>query len=307
VIQFLRKYGRHHRYVLARTLEHVVRAPLASAMTVGAIGITLALPAGLYVAVENLRHVSQGWDTGGQISLYVKRDATDAAIERLADRLHRMRGVARVEYISRAQALAEFKKLSGFGEALNVLDRNPLPAVLVVHPSPGQNAEALQTMLRELRSHDIVDSAQLDVEWVRRLHALLALAERAVWALGGLLSLAVLLTIGNTIRLAVLNRRDEIEVMRLMGGTDAFIRRPFLYSGVIQGLLGAALTWAILGLVHIFLSDGISELTSSYGSDIRIEGLTGRAATVLLIAGAFLGWLGSRLAVSRHLRAIQPS
>lgn len=307
MIQFLRRYGRHHRYVLAKTAEHIFRAPLAAAMTIGAIGITLALPAGLYVAVENLRRVSHDWDTGGQISLYLKRDATEVSIDKLADRIRHLRGVARVDYISRAQALAEFKRLSGFGEALNVLDRNPLPAVLVVHPSAGQGPEALQNLLRELRGYEIIDSAQLDVEWVRRLHALLALAERAVWALGALLSLAVLLTIGNTIRLAVLNRRDEIEVMKLMGGTDTFIRRPFLYSGVVHGLFGAALTWGILWLINAFLSDGIAELASSYGGNLRIEGLSGRAAAVLLIGGALLGWLGSRLAVGRHLRAIQPS
>lgn len=307
MIRFLRKYGRHHRHVLATTLQQLARAPLASLMTVAAIGITLALPTGLYVVIDNLQRMSQGWDTGGQISLFMKRDAAESSIEKLAERVRRMRAVARVDYISRGQALAEFKQLSGFGEALNVLDRNPLPALLVVHPTPGQNPEALQALLRDLRGNDLVETAQLDVEWVRRLHALLALAERAVWSLGALLALAVLLTIGNTIRLAVLNRRDEIEVMKLMGGTDTFIRRPFLYAGVLHGLLGAAVTWVILAVTQLFLSGPIASLAASYGNELRVEGLSLAGSGVLLTAGALLGWLGSRLAVGRHLRAIEPS
>jgi cell division transport system permease protein len=307
MIGFLKKYGRHHRHVLATTLQQLARAPLASIMTIAAIGITLALPTGLYVGIDNLQRVSQGWDTGGQISLFLKRDAAESNIEKFAERVRRMRGVERVDYVSRAQALAEFKRLSGFGDALNVLDRNPLPALLVVHPTPGQNPDALQVLLKDLRGHEIIDTAQLDVEWVRRLHALLALGERTVWALGALLALAVLLTIGNTIRLAVLNRRDEIEVMKLIGGTDPFIRRPFLYSGVIHGLLGAAVTWLILAAIQLFLAEPIAHLAASYGSNLRIEGLSPLASGLLLAGGALLGWLGSRLAVGRHLRAIEPA
>ncbi len=307
MIQFLKKYGRHHRHVLATTLQQLARAPLASIMTIAAIGITLALPTGLYVGINNLQRMSEGWDTGGQISLFLKRDAAESNIEKFAERVRRMRGVARVDYVSRAQALAEFKRLSGFGDALNVLDRNPLPALLVVHPAPGQNPDTLQALLKDLRGNDIIDSAQLDVEWVRRLHALLALGERAVWALGALLALAVLLTIGNTIRLAVLNRRDEIEVMKLIGGTDPFIRRPFLYSGVIHVLLGAAVTWLILAAIQLVLADPIAQLAASYGSELRIEGLNAPGSAILLAGGGLLGWLGSRLAVGRHLRAIEPA
>lgn len=307
MMRFFRTYVRHHRYVLATTIAQLARAPLASVMTIAAIGITLALPAGLYVGIDNLQRMSRGWDTGGQVSLFLKRDAAEAAIDKLAERVRRMRGVARVEYISRAQALAEFQRLSGFGEALNVLDRNPLPAVLVVHPVDGTSPAAVQTLLDDLRAQAIVDSAQLDVEWVQRLHALLVLGERSVWALGALLALAVLLTIGNTIRLAVLNRRDEIEVMKLIGGTDAFIRRPFLYSGVLHGLLGASLTWIILGVIQLFLAGPIAALAASYDSELQIQGLTVEASGLLLAVGVLLGWLGSRLAVGKHLRAIEPA
>jgi cell division transport system permease protein len=307
MIRFLRTYARRHAYVLAGTLAQLVRAPLASVMTVAVIGITLALPTGLYLLIDNLARMSAGWDAGGQISLFLKRDTADAAAERLVQRVRRLPGVARVEYVSRHQALTEFKRLSGFGEALDLLDHNPLPAVLIVHPSGATAPAAARTLLAQLSALEAVESAQLDLEWVQRLHALLAIAERAVWVLGGLLGLAALLTVGNTIRLAVLNRRDEIEVMKLMGGTNAFIRRPFLYAGLIQGLLGAATTWLILALALLLLEEPIAELAALYGSDLRIEGLSPRASAALLGLGALLGWVGSRIAVSRHLHRIQPA
>lgn len=307
MIRFLRTYARRHAYVLGATLGQLFRAPLAAAMTIGAIGITLSLPTGLYLVVANLERMSAGLDAGGQISLFLARDTSDAAARKLAERIGRMRGVARVEYISRDQALAEFKRLSGFGEALNLLDRNPLPAVLTVHPAKTSTPETVRALVQELRAFEAVESAQIDLDWVRRLHALLALAERAVWVLAGLLGLAVLLTVGNTVRLAVMNRRDEIEVMKLMGGTNAFIRRPFLYFGVLHGLLGAATTWGVIQLVILLLQEPIADLAALYGSDLRIQGLSGEATGFLLAAGALLGWLGARVSVGRHLRAIEPT
>lgn len=307
MIGFLRTYARRHAQVLRATLVQLVRTPLASAMTIGVIGITLALPTGLYVLIANLERMSAGIDAGGQISLFLKRDTSDAAAQKLAERVQRMRAVARVDYISREQALAEFKRLSGFGDALGLLDRNPLPAVLTVHPNKGANPEAVEALLRDLRALDAVESAQLDLEWVRRLRAILGLAQRAVFVLAGLLGLAVLLTVGNTVRLAILNRRDEIEVMKLMGGTNAFIRRPFLYAGFLQGLLGASAAWLILALVLWFLEAPMAELAALYGNDLRIEGLTRTGTAYLLTAGALLGWLGSRISVGRHLRAIEPT
>lgn len=306
MIRFFRTYARRHAHVLRTTLAQLARTPLASFMTIAVIGITLALPTGLYVLIDNLARVSQGWDTGGQISLFLKRDTSEAAAQKLVGRIRRMRGVSRVDYISRSQALAEFKSLSGFGKALDVLDENPLPAVLVVRPVRAAAPDAVEKLLAQLRGLDAVELAQLDLEWVRRLHAILAIAERGVLVLAALLGLAVLLTIGNTIRLAIMNRRDEIEVMKLMGGTNAFIRRPFLYSGVLQGVLGAAMAWLIVAAVLLFLDSAIANLVALYGSDLRIRGLTLVGTGWLLGSGAVLGWLGSRLSVGRHLRAIEP-
>lgn len=306
MIKRVRTWLLRHAQVAVASLGGLARAPLASAMTIAVIGITLALPTGLYLVIHNLERATRGMDPGGQVSLFLKPDASEAVAERLAERVKRLRGVARVEYVSRAQALAEFKRLSGFGEALAALDRNPLPAVIVVHPFAGTRPEEVEALVAELRRLEPVDSVQLDLEWVRRLHAMLAIAQRATGLLAGLLGLAVLLTVGNTIRLAILNRREEIEVIKLVGGTNGFIRRPFLYAGALQGLLGALTAWAILGASLLALRGPIRELSALYGSEFTLAGLDLGATATLLATGALLGWLGSRMAVGRHLRAIEP-
>ena len=183
--------------------RQLTRTPVASFLTIAVIGITLALPTSLYVGVVNVQQLANGWEDNGQISLFLKQDVSKAATEKLADKIRHLSGVAWVDYISRDAALAEFKKLSGFGDALNALERNPLPAVLVVHPSAKHaNPDRLQALLMDLRRYREVDIAQLDLEWVRRLHAMLDLAQQAVLILAAGLAIAVLLIIGNTIRLA---------------------------------------------------------------------------------------------------------
>ncbi|MHB8535288.1 MAG: permease-like cell division protein FtsX, partial [Sulfuricaulis sp.] len=254
----IKNYLMRHAQVFFFSLGQLTRTPVATFLTVAVIGITLALPACLYVGIVNVQRLANGWQDNGRISLFLKQDLTAAASEKLADKIRRLSGVAWVDYISRDAALAEFKKLSGFGDALNALDRNPLPAVLVVHPTDKHaDPDKLQALLKELRGYKEVDIAQIDLEWVRRLHAMLNLAQQAVLILAAGLAIAVLLIIGNTIRLAVLNRREEIEVTKLIGGTNAFIRRPFLYSGTLQGLLGAIFAWLLVGIALLLLSDPI--------------------------------------------------
>jgi len=200
-------------------------------MTAAVIGIALALPAGLHVLLQNVQQLSTGWEGTAQMSLFIKQDVSEKRIQKLAKKLRGWDGVAEVRYISREQALEEFRKLSGFGDALNSLNENPLPAVLVVRPT-SETAEPAQMefLLGKVRELKPVDLAQLDMEWVRRLSGIIELGKRGVLLLGSLLSLAILLVIGNTIRLTILSRRDEIVVTKLIGATNAFIRRPFLYT-----------------------------------------------------------------------------
>ena len=304
----MKNYLLRHVQVFFFSLGQLAKTPVTSLMTLVVIGITLALPAGLYVLFDNLQRASHGWDSGAQISLFLKRDTAERSATALREKIRGMTGVAAVHYISREQALADFKRLSGFGAALDVLDNNPLPPVLVVTPAPSLNTpDSIQALVQTLARLPDVDLAQLDLEWIKRLHALLALAQRGVLILAGLLALAVLLIIGNTIRLAILNRRTEIEVIKLIGGTDAFIRRPFLYSGLLQGLFGALVAWLLVGTSLLLLSGPAEELAGLYGSHFELKGLGLENGLWLLLGGTLLGWLGSRLAVSRHLHAIEPT
>lgn len=298
-------YLLRHAQVLFATLGELARAPLSTLLTLTALGITLALPSGLYVVLNNLERLSAGWDRSAQISLFLKRDVSEAGALKLAQQIRALPTVTGVDYITRDAALAEFKRESGFGAALNALDSNPLPAVLVVRPAASDNTIAVETLVSSLARLPGVDLAQLDIEWLRRLAALLQLAERAVLLLAVLLALAVLLIIGNTIRLGVVNRQTEIEIVQLVGGTPGFIRRPFLYTGLLQGLLGGLLAWVLVDGSLVFLNGPAQELAGLYGNGFGLSGLGAGSGAALVVAGAALGWLGARLAVGQQLRRFE--
>lgn len=303
----IRNYLLRHAQTALYAAGQLARNPLASLMTISVIGITLALPTGLYTVLDNLQRLSGGWSGSAQISLFLKKNVSNEQIQLLTEKLRRRQEIETVHYISPEEALAEFRKHSGFGEALDALPGNPLPGVLIV--DPGQSAaapEAVQALRDELAREAPVDLAQLDLAWVKRLHRMLALARRGVVLLGGLLALAVLLTIGNTIRLAILNRRDEIEIIKLIGGTSAFVRRPFLYSGSLQGLAGAWVGALLVNGGIWSLQGPVSELALLYGSGFRMSALDAQGFGLLTLSGALLGWVGSRLAVGRHLKEIEP-
>jgi cell division transport system permease protein len=212
-----------------------------------------------------------------------------------------------VRLISAEQAMAEFRASSGFGGALDKLERNPLPPVLVV--TPAANARAPQqaaALLAELEALPEVDLAQLDMEWLQRLQAIMNIARRGVTAIAILLGLAVLLIVGNTIRLDIQNRREEIEVIKLVGATDGFVRRPFLYGGIWYGLLGGVLAWLLVHGALLLINRPAEQLALLYGADHRLLGPGLQGTLLLLGVGAALGLLGSWLAVGRHLSAIEP-
>jgi len=303
----MKTYLLRHVQVFLYSLGQLARTPVATLMTVSVIGITLALPSALYVLIGNIEQLGRSWEESGQISLFLRRDVSEKSADRLAQMLRQRPGIKGVDYISREAALNEFKRLSGFGEVLNTLDQNPLPAVLVVRPTrDAADPATLERLAGELRGLPEVELAQFDLQWVQRLHAILRLAERAVWMLTAVLAAGVLLIIGNTIRLAVLNRRDEIEIIKLIGGTNAFIRRPFLYAGLLQGFIGGVVAWLLVLLALTFLGGAVRELASLYGSAFALRGLGIDTVGLLLGGGAALGWLGSRIAVGRHLLAINP-
>ena len=301
----LESYRNHHKEIAHSSLQRLLSTPLPTAMTVLVIAIALALPVGLYVMLKNAQALSRDWDGSAQISLYLKLDTTESESKGLAKRLDVHPEIAKTQFISKEQALEEFKALSGFGEVLTELDDNPLPPVIVVYPKARDLIKA-ETLQQELSKLPQVDSAQLDAQWVRRLHAILDLAERVVWALGLGLSFAVLLVIINTIRLAIESRRDEIVIVKLVGGTDAFVQRPFLYTGLWYGFGGGIVALIIIQSVLFWVDSPVAELADLYSSAFNLKGLGFGPTLALLLGSAGLGWLGAWCAVRQHLRAIEP-
>ncbi|MFK7159611.1 permease-like cell division protein FtsX [Marinospirillum sp. MEB164] len=301
----LSAWRRHHAKMALDSLLRLLRAPFASLMTWGVIAIALSLPVGLYVFMSNAQLVSSNWDGTAQISLYLHDRIQDRQGRELANSLQLRDDIAETRFLSKEQTLAEFREFSGFGEALNYLDSNPLPAVIVVRPTT-MSVEAQQTLLAELDAMSEVEEAQLDLAWVKRLFHIMELGQKMIAALGLLLSLAVLLVIGNTIRLAIENRRQEIIVVKLIGATDAFVRRPFLYTGIWYGLGGGLLAWLLINASLFWLDGPVKALASAYASDFSLIGLNAGDSLLLLFSSTLLGWFGAWIAVSRHLGEVEP-
>lgn len=302
----LRTWATRHFQSLFFTLGRLYRSPLSTSMTVAVLGIALALPAGLQILVANTRALAGDWEGAARISVFLQQDTRPEAAAALAEKLRARSDVANLEYITAEQALAEFRSLSGFGEILDTLDENPLPAVLVITPADPATA-AVTTLASELEKLPDADRVQLDTQWLKRLHAILDIVRRAILVLAVLFAVAVIVIISNTIRLDIQNHRAEIEVQKLVGATDAFIRRPFLYSGFWYGLLGGVTAW-LLSVVSLWLLSGpVRTLAGLYGSQFALDGLGLNGSLLLLGAGSLLGWLGSWVAVSRHLGEIEPS
>ncbi|GGP60093.1 cell division protein FtsX [Shewanella algicola] len=284
------------------------RSPVSSIMTMAVLGVSLSLPAALQVLVKNAENVTQSWNNAAEISLFINTGRSEQSIQSLLSRIKAFREVETVSYISRDQALEEFQRLSGFGEALSYLDDNPLPAVVTVTPSVKYSSPTgARELLAKLEREPEVNFGRLDIEWLERLQALLKLLEKTVLAIAALLVLAVVLVIGNTIRLAIMNRRTEIEVMKLVGATEAFIQRPFLYTGIWYGVIGGILAWLIINVLVWYLDGALAELLGLYGSQLTIQSLTFAELIKLVLLASFLGWLGSYLSVRQHLRNIEPS
>lgn len=295
-----------HARVLFFSLGKLWVNPAGTLLTALVIGVTLALPAGLHVAIKNISAVSQSWESTLRVSLFLRDSLTADRAQKLRDELRAQPGVGQVDYISREQALAEFREISGFGEALDLLAENPLPAVLVLTPRSELNPQQVNDLVRGLELRPEVDQVKMDQKWLERLYALIEIAQRAVWFLAGMLGLAVIVVVGNTIRLDIENRREEIVVMKLIGAPDGFIRRPFLYTGFWYGLLGGVIA-LLLVLIGLLAVRGPAQLLSSlYGSSYTLAGLSLPAVTLLFAAGIALGWLGAFWTVSRHLSQIEP-
>lgn len=304
----LGSYLTHHLQMSITSLGFLSRHPFSTLMTSAVIAIALALPAGLYIAVDNASRLSEGWDGSAQISLFLKDSVTLDKAEKLASELRMSPQIEAVSIIDRDTGLQQFQKISGFGDALKFLDANPLPHVITVQPTADQQRpENIVLLVNKLQGENLVELAQLDMQWVKRLYTLLDVAQRGVWIIGSLLALAVLLIVGNTIRLDIQNRREAIEVSKLIGATDAFIRRPFLYTGIWYGISGGLLAWLLISVSLGIMAEPVQQLAALYHSSYELIGLSGNDTASLLLISCALGLGGSWLAVGRHLSDIEPS
>jgi cell division transport system permease protein len=258
--------------------------------------------------VENIQRLGSNFESSAQITVYVQNGAKPEAIKKLQDKLENLPAVDSVSYISAEQALLEFKALSGFGSALRYLEDNPLPAVFLVQPIVSEPIDLAQTnsLIASIADLPGVEDVQIDMQWLQRLHSLTEVGHKVVLALGATLGLGVLLVIGNTIRLAIQSRRDEIIVVKLVGGTNAYVRRPFLYNGVLLGLFGALAASIMLYLSVVWISSSIADLADLYQSQYRLAGLGFLRFLMLMCLGGLFGLAGAWMAVSKHLKDIEP-
>lgn len=301
----LRAWVESHRASLADSLRRLGKQPIGSFFTCLVMAVALSMPMGLSLLLKNVERLGGSWQRAAQISLYLKLDASGAQGEALRSQIAGMPGVSDAQYVSREQALEEFQQQSGLGEALRELPNNPLPGVVVVTPTE-VDKPALEALRQRLAELPRVDVAQLDLVWVERLAAILKLGDRFVFGLAVLLISALLLVIGNTIRLHIENRRIEIEVIKLVGGTDSYVRRPFLYMGALYGLGAGVLAWGILAFALDWLNDAVVGLSDLYGSDFALAGVPGADGLSLLIGAVLLGYIGAWIAVARHLNELAP-
>jgi|TARA_B110000305_G_scaffold125216_1_gene140216 cell division transport system permease protein len=274
-------------------------------MTWLVIGIALGLPLILYVVLQNVSSISGDWGGKPRVALYLTQEATLQAGQALTRQIEQRVDIDEAVFISSTNALQEFQRRSGFGEVLSTLDRNPLPHVIEVVPANPDPID-LKRLVSAWEVNALIGNVSVDLQWLERLFALLVFAERLVTALAIVLGLGVMLIMGNTIRLAIENRRQEIEVIKLVGGTDAFVRRPFLYLGFWYGLGGAVTAFFLLQTSLYFLSSPVEMLAQSYRDNFALQGLDLLGNLLLLVSGSILGIIGSVLAVSRHLADIEP-
>lgn len=300
----LRAWREQHLYSLVSSLGRLLQRPVATGLTIGVMAVAIALPLGLALALGNLERFSGSVSESREIGVFLKAGVAEGRPADLAEELRARPDVAGVTVRTPAEGLEEFRAMSDLAGALDVLEDNPLPYVLVVQPAAGDDGNALAEALRALPEADVV---QHDAAWRQRLSAWLAFGERVVQVVAVLLGLGVLLVVGNTVRLDIGARSEEIAVLQHLGATDGFVRRPFLYLGAWYGLAAGLLALALLLAAGLLLQGRLSALVASYGSQFALSGPGWRGTLGLLAGAAAMGWLGAWLATGHHLRRTRPT
>ena len=285
-------------HALISTLKKLAKSPFSSFFSICVMGLALSLPTGIYVLLDNLESLSRTFTAPPQISLFLERDANRAEVAEIEARLKHDPMVDHFRFVSKEAALKQFQRDADFSDVASSLTRNPLPDAFIVY---AKKAEDLEAMRDQMKGWPRVEHAQLDSDWARKLHSILRLGHVSAAMLAILLGFALVFVTFNTIRLQILTQKDEIEVAKLIGATNTFIRRPFLYLGALQGLAGGWAAWLIVEAGLHFLNGAIAELAQLYSSRFILYNLDMKASLVLFFLSACLGWLGAWLSVTRHL------
>lgn len=301
----MRAWLLQHMRALADAMGKVRAHPLTSALSALVIGIALALPAGGYGLLANLSGLSERASLEPQLSLFMVQEADPADSEALGRRLRADARLSSVRFVPRDEALAAMRKTGALAEVLAALERNPLPDAFVLRPREAA-PDALDALAGEFRKLPGVAHVQIDSDWARRLAALIRFARSGIFLLGALLGIGLVAVTFNTIRLQILTQREEIEVAKLLGATDEFIRRPFFYLGAVQGLAGGVVALGVVSLSLAVLNLALAELAATYDSSFQLAQLPPGDAAAVAVLAAFLGWLGAFLSVSIYLHQIEP-
>jgi len=289
----------HHLHSLKIAAETFRAAPVATLFTVLVIGVAVSLPAGLYVLLANLERAAGGVKPQAEVTVFFK-EVDEARARTLAASLRKRAEVAAVQFFSKTDGIKRLE-VAGLAEVAAGLPENPLPHTLVLTTKDTTPA-ALEALAAQLKTHPDIERVLVDSEWIKRLTALMQLGRDLVGMLIVVLGVALAAITANTIRLQIYAKNDEIEVARLIGATDRFIRRPFLYFGGIQGLAGGLAGWLLVLAGGLLLEASVAQVAAAYGSQFHLAGLSLQETTLLLLFSTALGWLGAYFAVGRALR-----
>ncbi len=295
------------RYAMHGSLSDMWRQPLATLLTVMVIAISLTLPSVCYMVWKNVSHAAEQWYPAPQLTVYLSKTLDDDAAESVVAQLKKEEGVEKVNYLSREEAQGEFRNWSGFGGAMDMLEQNPLPAVAIITPKLNfQNSDTMNSLRDRVSKVQGIDEVKMDDSWFARLAALTGLVGQVAAMIGVLMIIAVFLVIGNSVRLSIFARRDTINVQKLIGATDGFILRPFLYGGAMLGFAGALLSLVLSQVLVLRLESVVTQVASVFGTTFALHGLAWDESLLLLLIAAMIGWIAAWLATVQHLRRFTP-
>lgn len=303
----LKAYLLNHAHGLFSSLGRLTRSPFTTAMTILVLSISIALAGCFYIVVANVQQLTGNLESSNQMSLFLKEHVSEAAGQKLMEQLRQNPHVESVKFISKEQAMEEFKAHSGFADALNELNSNPLPHVIQLQPMHSlENSESIQQLMSDFRQLPNVDFVQVDMQWVERVQALMVIVNRSVKIVVILLGFAVTFITGNTIRLELQNRQDEVFISKLVGATNAFIQRPFLYTGFWLGLIAGFLAWVIVTTMLLVVEAPVERLSTLYNSSFEMQFLGFGEFFCLLLTASGLAVLGAWAVLNYQLRQIKP-